>query len=179
MPYSDTTFDSRVEDFLKKKAARKYLDIGPGAGKYGKMIRRIFKNAYIVAIESEKSYISKFKLNGIYDEIVNSRAEKFIDKNPRFTTDIAIIGDCLEHLRKSDGVDLIHYLVYRSRYIILVFPSKFIQYDWKGHVSESHNSVWNESDFKLFDYRYYKKGFMNLVIISGYVGDPEAEYPKG
>ncbi len=178
MPYSDQTFDPKVKDFLAQNHAKKYLDIGPGAGKYGKMIRDVNSNAYIVAIEAEKSYISKFNLRDLYDEVHHTKIEDFINSQPSFTVDITIVGDCLEHLKKSDGVDLIHYLVYRTKFVVLVFPSKYIQYDWNGHINESHNSVWGKEDFRLFNFDYQKQGFMNLVIIKGYVGDPEAECPK-
>ncbi|BCX14630.1 MAG: hypothetical protein KatS3mg088_313 [Patescibacteria group bacterium] len=178
MPYSDPTFDKQVENFILEHKFRNYIDIGAGAGKYGKMIKKILPKSRVVAIEANASYIKKFKLNSIYDRVYCSRIETFFDNKPDFKTDIAIIGDCLEHLKKSDGEDLINYLMYRSRYILIVFPSKYIQYSWRGHKLEAHMSVWSKYDFLAFEHHYYTKKFMNLVIIRGYIGDPESSYPQ-
>ena len=60
--------------------------------------------------------------------IHNCDINNFIDDNPDYVTDVVIIGDCIEHLRKSIGLDLINYFVYRCKYIIIIFPSKYIQY---------------------------------------------------
>lgn len=178
MPYSDPIFDKQIESFILKHKFKDYVDIGAGAGKYGKMIKKILPQSHIIAIEADPFYIKKFKLNSIYDEVYHSRIESFFDNKPDFKTDIAIIGDCLEHLKKSDGVDLINYLMYRSYYILIVFPSKYIQYSWGGHASEAHMSVWSKHDFVAFKHCYYTKKFMNLVIIKGYIGDPESSYPQ-
>lgn len=178
MPYSEPIFDKQIKNFILKHKFKEYIDIGAGAGKYGKMIKKNLPQSHIIAVEADLSYIKKFKLNLIYDEVYHSRIENFFDNKPDFKTDIAIIGDCLEHLKKSDGEDLVNYLMYRSRYILIVFPSKYIQYSWNGHVLEAHMSVWSKHDFVAFEHCYYTKKFMNLVIIKGYVDDPESHYPQ-
>ena len=50
--------------------------------------------------------------------------------------DLVIIGDCIEHMRKSDGVDLLNFLMYRSGYICVIYPEAYIQDDWDGHAAE-------------------------------------------
>ena len=174
MPYSDATFDAEAEAFLRHNPHPRYLDIGPGAGKYGQMIKRLFPAATVEAIEADSSYISRFHLKSIYDKVYVGRAEAFFDKHPRYTTDIAIIGDTIEHLKKSDGIDLLHELVYRTRWIVVIFPNKVVQYDWEGHVSEVHRSVWAPQDFSSFDFRHKRRGYMNFVTVRGYIGDPRA-----
>jgi trans-aconitate methyltransferase len=178
MPYSEPTFDNKIRNFLSVYPGKTYLDIGAGAGKYGKMIRQINPLARIIAVEVNKKFINQFKLREIYDEIYAGKIEAFVAektlKEPRFIVDTALIGDCLEHLKKSAGLDLLHYLIYRTKYIIVVFPSKWVQYDWQGHVYEAHQSVWWEKDFEIFSHQYQKVKHMNLVIIQGYLADPEA-----
>ncbi len=169
MPYSDTAFDEQIEHFILSYKFRNYIDIGSGSGKYGKIIKRNLPNSYIIAVEGDASYIKKFKSRSIYDEVYHFKIEDFFEDKPDFITDIAIIGDCLEHLKKSDGEDLINYLIYRCHYILIVFPSKYVQYSWKGHSLEAHRSVWSKYDFLSFERRFYTKKFMNLVIIKGYI----------
>lgn len=173
MPYSDSSFDKTVEKFLKLHKFDNYFDIGSGAGKYGSMIRKINPEANIIGIEADKSYINHFKLKNIYNKIYHEYIEHFVEKNPDFQTDLVIIGDCIEHLNKSVGIDLINYLIYRTKYILIVYPTQCIQYSWQGHKTEAHRSVWGNKDFIGFKSKSHKKSFMNLVIISGFIGDPK------
>lgn len=178
MPYSDPIFDKQIEKFIAKHKFKKCLDVGAGAGKYGKIIKKVSPASYIVAIEAAASYIKEFNLGSIYSKVYHTKVETFFDDKPNFTTDLVIIGDCLEHLKKSDGENLINYLVYRSRYILIIFPTKYIQYSWKGHSLEAHRSVWSQHDFVNFKHKYFSKKYMNLVIIKGYVGDSESSIPQ-
>lgn len=173
MPYSDSRFDKAVEKLIKLYKFENYLDIGAGAGKYGKMIRNIFPKANIVGVEADKSYINEFKLKDIYTKVYKEYIEKFIDHNPDFQTELTIIGDCLEHLNKSDGINLINYLMYRTKYILVIYPAQCIQYSWRGHSTEAHRSVWTNKDFLEFEHKQYTNDFMNMVVIKGYIGDPK------
>jgi len=169
MPYSDPAFDIEIDKFIKKNKFTSYLDIGVGSGKYSKIIRKNIPNAKIVGVEADISYIKEFNLNKKYSKMYNQSIEEFIEDNPDFFVDIAIIGDCIEHLKKSDGINLLHYLVYRAKYILVVFPTQYIQYSWNGHSTEAHRSIWDKSDFIQFKYRFKKRGMMNLAIIKGFL----------
>ena len=169
MPYSDPTFDIEIGKFIKRNKFNNYLDVGVGSGKYSGIIRKNISNAKIIGVEVDTSYIKKFDLNEKYSKIHNQSIEEFIEENPDFFVEIAIIGDCIEHLKKSDGIDLLHYLVYRVKYIVIVFPTQYIQYSWNGHSKEAHRSIWDKSDFVQFKHKFKKKGIMNLVIIKGFL----------
>lgn len=179
MPHSDPTFDRVVCAFIRKHEAQHFLDIGAGSGKYAMLIRSCFPKATIIGVESEAAYVREFKLAKLYTKIVHERIEHFVETQPDFVTDIAIIGDCIEHLSKSAGIDLLHYLMYRTRYIIIVFPTAYIQYTWRNHRSEAHRSVWDKSDFVQFEHTFRKKGFMNMVIVTGYRYGAKTTYAPG
>lgn len=175
MPYSDNQFDTKIKLIIKESKYKKYFDIGIGAGKIGKIIREAKgKSVHLSGAEIENEYIDKYSLNKIYDGIYNGNIIDYIDSKPSFSTECVFIGDCIEHMRKSDGIDLINYLVYRSKEIIIIFPDKYIQYDWMGYKSEAHRSVWSKTDFDGFEYTYETKDYMNLVRIKGYIGNPDA-----
>lgn len=180
MPYSDpdVNFDSRIKDIIKRCNYKSFLDIGAGSGKYGLLIRQTVDDAHIICIEAEYKYIVEFDLHAIYDAVHQAQVESFFDDKPDLSVELVIIGDCIEHLKKSDGVDLLHYLVYRTKTIIVVFPSKYVQYSWRGNPLEAHRSVWDETDFQQFSYEFEKKEFMNLAIVKGYLDDPETQFPK-
>lgn len=168
MPFSLPQFDDQIEKLLRNKNFENFLDIGAGEGKYGKMIKAINPQAKVTAVEVDKSYIVKYKLKNLYDEVLNIDIDSFIDNNPAYNCDAVVIGDCIEHLRKSSGIDLLNYLVYRTQQIIIKFPVELIQYDWHGHASEAHRSIWDKHDFEGFNFKFYKKDMMRLVVIKGY-----------
>jgi len=174
MPHSDPSFDEQIKELIETSNFENFLDIGPGAGKYGKMIRSVFPDARIEAVEVNNTYIQEFNLTEIYDNILNENIGGFIEAHPDYKADLVIIGDCIEHLRKSVGVDLINYFLYRSKKSIVVFPHKYVQYSWQGNVNEAHISVWSDKDFENFDFDYYKNGFMRLSVVTGYLADKEA-----
>lgn len=95
MPLSDRTFDKKVEAFLREHPGETYLDLGVGAGKYGKMIKLLNPNAFITGVEADSEYIEKYGTEDIYDQLHNMRTEDFIRQNLSFTADIVILGDIL------------------------------------------------------------------------------------
>jgi hypothetical protein len=104
----------------------------------------------------------------VYDEVWISDAAELMN-NPEHAFDAVIIGDCIEHIRKSAGIDLVNFLVYRSGIIILKFPLQMVQNRWQGHPSEAHVSVWSEHDFRGMDYLFAERNFICLAMIRGYL----------
>ena len=147
------------------------LDIGAGAGKYGELAKNINPSIKSVAIEIEKDYIKKFALSSIYDEVWNISVTDLI--NPKYYDsifDLVMIGDVIEHLKKSDGIDLVSFLIYRCCWIIIEFPHCYIQNSIDGYKSEAHISTWSESDFGSFEKTaLYTKDTQRLVVLRGYL----------
>jgi len=173
MPYSSFIFDKSIEDILRLLKPTTILDIGAGAGKYGGLAKKINPSVKSIAIEIEEDYIKKFNLSSIYNEVWNISAIDLI--NPKYydsTFEVVMIGDIIEHLKKSDGIDLINFLVYRCRWIIIEFPHHYIQNSVDGYQSEAHISAWSESDFGSFEKTaLYAKDTQRLVVIRGYLED--------
>lgn len=169
MPYSDSCFDKKVLSIVSELKPKTVLDVGPGAGKYAGMIRSVSSKTRIEAVEIDKKYIKKFKLNDLYDKVHTSSIQKFVDSHHDSNYDLVIFGDVIEHLKKSEGVDVLNFFVYRSKHIIIQWPHAYLQNAWEGHVHESHISVWGKSDFSNFDFKWHQKGFMRLVLIKGYL----------
>ena len=68
MPYSSTAFKNEVKLHILENldATTKILDVGPGAGTYGKLLREHFT---IDGLEIHEPYVNKFNLNDIYHNI--------------------------------------------------------------------------------------------------------------
>lgn len=171
MPYSSLIFDDEIEQIIKFLQPKRILDIGAGAGKYGETIKRISEGINTTALEIEKEYIKKFKLKEKYSRVLNISADELI--HPEYYNDnfdLVIMGDVIEHMKKSVGVDLINFLVYRSKWIILKFPLKYIQNSVDGYESEAHISAWSSEDFRGFDKtKTYSKNGICLVLLKGYL----------
>jgi phospholipid N-methyltransferase len=168
MPYSVPTFDSELELYFRQVRHHSVLDIGPGEGKYGRMLRQVQPETKLIGVEIDPAYVEQYKLREVYDEIWNLDAAELIN-DPNRAFDAVIIGDCIEHMRKSMGVDLLNFLVYRSKLIIVKFPLQMIQNAWEGHKSEAHLSVWSEHDFRGMDAFFAERNFICLALIRGYL----------
>lgn len=172
MPYSSALFDKTVKNIINQLKPKICLDIGTGAGKYGLIIRGIVEDVKIIGVEVEKDYISKFNLKKIYDEIRCCDVSNFINKKSiEEKYDLVIMGDIIEHMKKSDGVDLINFLIYRSKYILILYPEKYLQNSVDGYEHEAHISIWGENDFINFEHtKIIKKENQNIIILKGYLG---------
>jgi len=167
MPISSPIFHNHMISLVRTLAPRTLCDIGPGAGKYGKLARDLDASTHRTCVEIDEKYVEEYKLRDIYNEVIVGDAANMID-NPRVRFDMVIIGDCIEHLRKSSGIDLISFLVYRCGHIIVMFPEAVVQDDHEGHASEAHISVWGPEDFRGLDFVHCRIDYMHLVVIKGY-----------
>jgi len=173
MPYSANTLDALTQGLIQILNPQSILDIGAGAGKYGHMVRGILPNSHLTAVEMDEEYVAEFSLRNLYNEVIVADATTLIE-NPRVRYDLVVIGDCIEHIRKSAALDLLEFLVYRSRYILIVYPYKFIQDDIDGHMQEAHISVWGPSDFEYLSGKSCtvetEEGWSHhLTIIPGFI----------
>lgn len=173
MPFSYDYFDKYVGDLVGLLRPATVLDIGPGAGKYGKIVRERSKadgfSCQMPAIEIEEKYVLKFGLDQIYDGVIIDDALTYLLTYPRLKHDLVIIGDCIEHMRKSEGIDLLNFLVYRTGYICVIYPVEFPQDDWEGHRHEAHISTWCPKDFANWDTLHRSWENIRLSLVKGYL----------
>jgi hypothetical protein len=152
MPFSGPLYDATIKRMLLISQPDTVLDLGPGAGKYGKIVREVEvelgKHISTTCVEIDKHrIIDTFSLEAIYDSVINDDAANIIKNYPTLTGDVAIMGDFIEHLTKSAGRDLLEFLQCRFQHIFIRVPIDFLSYGWNGHNQESHVSIWLPSDF--------------------------------
>lgn len=171
MPYSSFVFDDAIAEIIKLIHPKVFLDLGAGAGKYGSMVKEIDPSIETIAVEIEEDYLEKFNLRSIYHQIWNIPIINLI--RPEYFDscfDIVMAGDILEHLKKSEGIDLLNFLIYRSRWVIVKFPHRYLQNVVDGYSSEAHISIWADNDFLSFERtRMYTKDMQRLIILQGYL----------
>lgn len=144
------------------------LDIGAGAGKYGRMVKEAHPGVTLTAYETEGEYVERFGLRGLYHNVCVCRAIELLNYPDVPAWDLVVLGDVLEHMRRSEGLDLLHFLVYRTRYMWIQWPMRYIQEALGGHTSECHISVWTEQDIKALNADYVK---VETPPLEGYAVD--------
>jgi 2-polyprenyl-3-methyl-5-hydroxy-6-metoxy-1,4-benzoquinol methylase len=151
MPYSAKVFDSKVQEFVKANKLKKILDVGAGAGKYWDLLNG--DGVTLDAIEPYSAYVGQFNLPSKYENIFQEKAVTFMIRNwgKSYEYDAVILGDVLEHMRKSDGLDFINAIAYHTKYIIAVFPTNYLQDMVQDNILETHVSRWGMTDFDNFE----------------------------
>jgi phospholipid N-methyltransferase len=165
MPYSSHWFDPEMTEIIRSMQPISILDIGAGAGKYGRIAKEVAPQCHTVAVEMDTEWVNSFGLRSFYNEVFNEPAEKFVYEHLDSNFDIAIFGDVIEHMKKSVGLDLLNALSYNSKNIFVLFPYDFRQGAYRGHQSERHISRWGEKDFVGFQHKFYRKEKMGMIHI--------------
>jgi len=168
MPYSGNLCDDVIHHILPRLPMRSFLDIGTGDGKYGRMVRGYHPTCSTEGIEIEADYVDRFGLRSIYDDLQVMDCMNLLH-NPDAEWDLVIVGDVVEHLRKSDGIDLLNFLVYRAKWILVIFPERMIQNSWEGYKREAHISVWNPNSFVDFEPIVFTRNNKRVIAIDGYI----------
>lgn len=86
------------------------------------------------------------------------------------------MGDVLEHMPKSQGVDFINFMVYRCKTMLIVYPIGRIQNEYKDSQYEAHISVWGINDFDNFDYIIIEDPKSEFVVVEGFIPHKGTQY---
>lgn len=181
-PYNRSTvsgsfpiFDSVVEQVIGWTAPSRALDIGAGAGKYGRMLRVAAPGCERVGIEVDAAHVERFALHELYGRVDVADAAQWWRSHAEESFDLVILGDCLEHMSKSDGFDLLNAMTYRCAWLVVLVPEFIIQGAVGGADSEVHRSVWSERDMHWHDlWAWDNTRAMSLIVLRGYLPSPLA-----
>lgn len=102
MPYSARENDQDVVEFVQSKNIKSVLDIGPGSGTYGALLRPYVER--IDAVEIWEPYVHEFGLTRIYDSVVVDDFRNWPDYALTGKKwDLIIFGDVLEHMTPEES----------------------------------------------------------------------------
>lgn len=120
---------------------RRVLDVGPGYGKYGLMLREYLneKPRQLDAIEAWPQYVIDFPWLGcIYDQVhvgdVCDRGSEFLARY-----DVVLMADVLEHIPTSDALAMFARVPGR---IVICTPADFFHNGDNLPPTEAHVSHW-------------------------------------
>jgi len=166
---SFSVFDRVAEHLISTIAPAGALDIGAGAGKYGRLLQSVAPGCETLALEIEAQHIVGARLHELYAEVVQADAADWWRSNPDEVFDLVIVGDCLQHLPKSAGLDLLNAMSYRSAWLLVLVPEFVVQGSVDGLASAVHRSVWSERDMHWHDlWAWDNTRAMSLFVLRGY-----------
>lgn len=143
-------------EWFKTFSPEKTLDIGAGAGEYGRLIRKDSPGKRIDAIEIFEPYVERFKLREIYDRVFVSdiRDRDFLMSLDHY--DLMIMGDVLEHLTKEEAIQVWRALKQKSTFIWISIPiQKGSVAPWyKSYSQQACEFEENVSERHLYDWDY-------------------------
>lgn len=119
MPWSSDETESWVRQRISELKPTTALDVGAGAGKYGRMIREIRPACDIEAVEIWEPYIERYKLDQVYNTIHVSDLCAF--EYPRAYS-LTIFGDVLEHVEPRYALQAWQQARRFSDWVILCIP---------------------------------------------------------
>lgn len=118
-----------VENILHDAAI---LDVGPGYGTYGILLKPEFNN--IDAVEIWEKYIEQFSLRKIYKQVYVGDILTFDFSK----YDYLIIGDVLEHIGLEDAQTLIRKISSQNKKCLIAVPYMYPQGEHEGNIHETH-----------------------------------------
>jgi SAM-dependent methyltransferase len=173
MPGSFPVFDAVVRQLVTLLAPQRALDIGAGAGKYGRMLAELAPGCHREGIELEPRYVQAHGLDTLYHRLHVADATQWWQQHPGEDFDLVLAGDCIEHLPKSAGLDLLNAMVYRCGYLVLLAPEFIVQGAVDGVAAERHLSVWSERDLHWHDlWAWDNCRATTLLLLRGYQPAP-------
>jgi hypothetical protein len=134
MPYSYIHFKQDVlfHFLANTPSSTKILDVGPGSGTYGRLLRRHYNT--IDAIEIWEPYINEFNLRALYNNVYVGSITSF-----DFTDyDYIILGDVLEHIDAYTSQCLIRSICDQRKKCMIAVPYLYEQGSYHGNPYEEH-----------------------------------------
>jgi hypothetical protein len=154
MPGSSQEGKLFFRDWVAAFRPQTVLDVGPGSGGYGKIIREVvqatpwWEKCKIDAIEAYEPYLSKYNLKEVYDDIFVRDVRDFqaVDQY-----DLVIFGDVLEHLTKTDASSVFFYYKKISKFLWISLPIKVNGRSWSLGYKQ-YSKEWEENAFEKHQY---------------------------
>ncbi len=126
--------------------ARTFLEVGPGYGLFGYIIKKTRNPIVLDAIEP------------FYDDLpFYNNIQKCLWKDAiiDFKYDVIIATEVIEHMTHEEAINFLTEAKEKSKMVIIGTPINFVRsHAWDGNPYQYHQCVLVEEDFKKLDYKY-------------------------
>ncbi len=152
MPTSNLYNAPLICQLVRMTGAKKILDVGPGHGKYGVLLREYAGAEVVDAVEMWAPYVVDYRLDGIYDNVYIGDAlemtEEPLDCGRIFPSlndyDLVLSVSSIEHMPKEPAIEWLRRI---SGQVLIVTPMQWMQEDHQV-PTERHQSLWTIEDFR-------------------------------
>lgn len=136
------------------KPIKTILDVGAGAGTYGRIIRTVDKPFVVHAVEPYETYVERHQLKNFYDKVYTEKIADMLAKDKLACYDLIILGDVLEHMGKIEALALWNKLKPMARFLWLSLPVEpFRDWFW-GYRQPAADYEENILERHLYDWGY-------------------------
>ena len=138
VPWSYDTFDGFVAALVRwalPDRGTPILDVGPGAGKYAKLLSDY---SCVDAVEAFEPYVERFDLRRLYRHICVANVANLVRELRPRQYELAILGDVLEHLSVAEAREVIGRLLELQTRLLVIVPFRLEQAAACGNVHEIH-----------------------------------------
>jgi hypothetical protein len=118
-------FDPYLAQILRLVQPQRILELGCGQGKFGQLLKNSgLTPSNLVAVQKIFSDSDVSTLKGIgYHDIVDADIMEYFRNGFDEQYDMVVAMDVIEHFLYSDILSIINFALYRSDYMLLVWPS--------------------------------------------------------
>lgn len=143
MPTSNLYLAPVVITLIDQAHPRTVLDVGPGWGKYGMLVREYVGSVERVdAVEAWPGYVTP-RLRAIYDHVYELDVRELsVDHLAAY--ELVLMSEVIEHLPKADGLALLDRIPGR---VVITTPCEFFHNGPNLPPTEEHVSLWELGDF--------------------------------
>lgn len=142
MPTSNLWLVPKVLTYVAELKPRFVLDVGPGHGKYGVLMREYVPTIrQLDAVEAEERYVDRYWwLTAVYDDVrVQDVATMTADELEQY--DLVLMCDVLEHLDAEAAGRLLRRF---AGAVVVCTPRDYFQNpEHRAYPTESHRSHWS------------------------------------
>lgn len=144
-------FDPLSSHCVRWLAPSSLIDLGAGTGKYGRIAREVAPACLSTAVDHHPQAVSHLAAQGAYAAVHQADALEWVVTNGSSAFDLAVLGDCLHWMPRSQGMDLLHALVYRCAWVMISAPEFTTAPGADAPAQAPPLSVWSERDFHWAD----------------------------
>jgi hypothetical protein len=145
MPTSDASQISTIVEAIVELRPRRVLDVGPGYGKYGMLIRE-YLGPILQRVDAAEPWPQGMMpaLRQMYNEIVPA---PFPGRIAWMRYDLVLMVDVLEHYEQAAGRDALAFALDLAPHVLIATPHQPLpQGRVNGNPWEEHKSSWTAAD---------------------------------
>jgi hypothetical protein len=137
-----------VNEKIKFENITSWVDLGTGNGKVVTGLKWNNNAKEKIAIEKYPQPINGWSFVDELDDVLDTKRDLFTS------------FDCIEHITREDGIDLINKIDNKFKYKLFFTPRGFLKQDEETHPElmkinpwQKHLSGWDVEDFEKFGYK--------------------------